>query len=145
MFYPPVIHYEQQFDGPSSHYYDPHIFQAGKSFSIRPDEYYLLVLCGRGWRFHDDVIYYLQNKKRVGLYIEDNMTQQLCLLVVNKSPEYTIHVGQHSPLFGLLNVSHLYSQLCYCDYNTLITAKSLAGTELTFNRPILDSTIQIEY
>lgn len=144
MFYPPIIHYEQSFDGPSRHYYDPHIFRAEKSFSIRPGEYFLIVLSGRGWRFHDDIIYHLQHRPQTGLYV-DEKTTQLCLLVVNKSSEFTIHVGQQSPLFGLLNMSQLHSQLCYCDYNTLITAQSQAGTEKTFDRPILDNTIQIEY
>ena len=38
---------------------------------------------------------------------------QLCILVENRSREFTIHVGRKTPLVWLLGVSDVFSKLCY--------------------------------
>jgi len=129
------IHHREQNESPRD-YYDPHVFIAEKQYFLAPQEEVLIVICGSGYRFKDDTICLLDvqplssssssssgSSGSSSVQLQTQHNQQLCILVKNTSPYYSIYVGCKSPLFWLLDMPRISSRFCYCSYSDLTVLK----------------------
>lgn len=137
MSFPSMILYGQIYEAGEAprDYYDPHILIANQNFAIRPNEEVMVVIDSSGYRYSDDAIrplnFKLDDTDNNNSNIEENFqytlhcgtAKQLVLLIKNNSSNFTIYVGQKSPLIWLLDMPRVSSKLCFCHVSDLTNIK----------------------
>lgn len=162
-----ILNYEQSFkngreagESPRD-YYDPHLMLAENHFKIDPKETVLIAITGNGYQYNDDTIYSLkivepdfQYNYPLSCTPSLGIASQLCLILKNCSPEFSIYVGCKTPLQWLLDMPRVNSKLCYCSIADLsqcrLSLQTLGGgNDMEDNVPMLnsapDNTIVIKY
>jgi len=125
-------------------YFDPATMFATEKFSILPGEEILVIICGAGYNFADDLVHGLYPR---GSEKNPKITtcHQLCYLIRNTSNTFTIYVGLKCNLLWLLDMPKITSKLCYSSYEEINALKADAQSFQNDTSQTSDSNLPIVY